>query len=256
LFFNYSVVVMAGAAYQKSNLRELLDRFVVAQRQDIHAFCGGHLNQSNLYRPTDQAPYTNWASVGPTKLAPLAVQSQNDDKRYEGDVENMKDSLFKFALGASGFQVPKKTLEETDHVEPCGSSNYAAERLSRETSDRPRLFNSVVRQTSALLMHGKDAQMGGSLPVRSADGTSSHLCRSPAPLTQIQVVKGYRGKLESNILPGHQETVTKKDQLKKMRTFDAQVLRRSDAFQQHILTGVHAVDYLEKHLAKVIQYLL
>ncbi len=45
------------------SLKELLDGLLLSQRQDIHAYSGGHLNESNLWKPPERATYSSWKSA-------------------------------------------------------------------------------------------------------------------------------------------------------------------------------------------------
>ncbi len=45
------------------SLKELLDGLLLSQRQDIYAYSGGHLNESNLWKPPERANYSSWKSA-------------------------------------------------------------------------------------------------------------------------------------------------------------------------------------------------
>ena len=45
------------------SLKELLDGLLLSQRRDIKAYSGGHLNEANLWKPSEKASHKSWRSA-------------------------------------------------------------------------------------------------------------------------------------------------------------------------------------------------
>ena len=58
-----SVTMATDAKVASMSLREVLDGLLVAHRQDIHAYGAGHLNESNLVKPSESADRRSWPSA-------------------------------------------------------------------------------------------------------------------------------------------------------------------------------------------------
>jgi hypothetical protein len=238
---------MSEVAAKELSLSELLDKFVDAQKQDIHTYYGGHLNESRLYRSPDCAPYAKWVTVGSSQLTHSA---RHHAKTTQKRVATMKDSLFRFSVGISGLPVPELRSLTPDFITSY-EEQHQAER-SKPATCSPHINN--VRPHSELgdITHSplqtECVSQRKCVTDEAVPLTTSHLVKNSDFVADVKSANW----CQTNVLPSHLSTVTKKDQFRKMKEYETHVLRRPDAYRRQILTGTQAVKPIEAHLQQVI----
>lgn len=239
---------MSEVAATERSLRELLDDFVDAQKQDVHTYYGGHLNESRLYRSPECAPYTKWATAGSSQLT---YSARCCNKSAQQRVETMKDSLFRFSVGMAGLPVPEVRLATPDFITAYEEQHPVESPRSATCS--PRINNYVSHLKPRALTHSslhtvcaseRKCGTGEVLPL-----PRSHLMKSSDFVADVKTVSQF----QTNVLPTHLATVTKRDLFRKMKEYETNILRLPDAYRRQILTGSQAVKSIETHLQQVVQ---
>ncbi len=246
------------------SLSNLLDGLVLAQRQDIHAFSAGHLNESNLRKPKAATDSKSWKSAKkpvekmvPKVAVPRAGITCNS---------KMQDALVNFTIGTAGNVVSSnskstkkkvlkpvaerekgnmklrkiKVLKSKDNEQSAGTEDgiFVEELVLPETMPiTPRTISTVPPSSES---RGKRS---GELPHTSDTSRASSVSGKKDLCLDIL--------FRHEFVPAHQQTVTKRDQLHKLREFEEKVLRKDEAQEQDVMSGTKAVDHLEMKLKAV-----
>lgn len=114
----------------KRSLRELLDKLVAAQKEDIYAYSSGHLNENKLFHPppyssSSPRPSTWSSSRRHASARHIALSPESDD------ATKMQSALASFALGLGSSVEPRKLNEAGE-----SPGNFQSLRQSSDTSDR------------------------------------------------------------------------------------------------------------------------
>ena len=244
---------MAESSLKERPLHALLDGILKSQRQDIHAFSGGHLNESNLYKPLSESSKKTWSSS--KKPIPLMLKKSEmpPRKRYSEEEERMKNTILNFSMGTTGVaggsdrrskkKSPKGTMkgpvkfDRSESVESEGSYNKADDGVLVEEIRPPEALLPRSRFLKSQSWAEEDLKHDKTFTDRE-DSFGALKDRNLA-------------RLKHQFLPGHLEAVTRRDQFKKLKEFESTVLRKQDALETNVLSGVKAVEHLEDKLRQV-----
>ena len=253
-----AATVSQGKAFNKmakkeKSLREILDGLVVSQKQDIHAFSRGHLNEANLPKPPDRAKHQSWESATKPNIQLVPKGVLPPTKRNTLHEDNMKKTILHFSVGTSG----NANVPITGKANPTPVSRSTAVLGSRSKSRKSHNADGVLIEELTLpeaLLAKTNYHNPKSKLERSSRDFSQERHRSPdqehdphtgTPKERLLPL------LKREFMPAHLEAVTKRDQLLKMRQFENVVLRKQDVVEQNIMSGVKAVAHLEARLQQV-----
>lgn len=256
----------------QKHLRSVLDNVESVQKNDIRDFSWGHLNEKNLYSSPvgPGTPGRLWKSskyVKPLELPKEreTVKSPKNKSKASSKDKKMKDVLYDFSVGTTG-SVPVQAKRTSRATPP---RREKIEEFKRETTEAK---SSEQRSVSAgsekslytqlddgvLVEELKPQEMMVTTPRISV---AQFLPKKLLPedenydimddLTQTVDRDGlltYR----HTFLPSYTTGVTKSDQYYKMKQFEHSVLRKQDSEEQNVLSGIKAVEHLEKRLQEVI----
>ena len=213
----------------KKSLHALLDDFANEHAKDIYDFSGGHLNESKLYNPntlhfTRESRWQTSHSI----LPPLSALAGEDSK---SDARTHRESLMKSSLQYFSVDLPNQQPKPPSRRKL--SSRFRKSRVS---------FNAIrseITPPSDWLddgVHVEELQHPASvIHFVNGDLDRRHALKRITPSQHL-------------LLPDYLDGVTKRDQLSKMLQYDRNVLKRQDMHEQHVLTGVKAVEDLEIEL--------
>lgn len=119
---------MSSKLETKRSLRELLDKLVAAQKEDIYAYSSGHLNESKLFHPP---PYSSSPRPSTWSTSRHRASAQHRTVSPEwADATKMQSALASFALGFGSSATPQKPTEAGEMP-----GRLQSLRQSSETSD-------------------------------------------------------------------------------------------------------------------------
>ena len=239
---------------EEKSLKELLDGLIKSQKQDIHAFSAGHLNESNLPKPPEKASRKPWRAAlkRSINLVPKSTipPSKRDTKREDA----MMGTMLNFSIGTSGnAYVPRKPKPTPVSKAPTVLSN----RTKSSTISQKSLKSDGVLIEELVLPEAMLLKTGYSDPkarlTRSFQALASERLRTPpsSPGKQITPREQMLPELKHQFIASHLEAVTKKDQLLKMQQFESEIIRKEDVTEQNVMSGVKAVSHLEAKLQQV-----
>lgn len=258
------------AAYKFTShrqLKNLLNDAEVKQKKDIKDFAGGHLNESRLFRPP-----SDWASVkwtaGKDTARPLSlpksglieVRKQNGEQSNK--INNVLNVLYDFSVGTSGsVPVPKKN--QSNALPNKKSYKKQDDHDSRPVSTRKNI-SPVSRKSiyteledGILVEELKAEEMMLRHPVIEPVMIKRTSAEDQDIMEELTERLDKDGLLtfRHSFLPTYHTGVTKKDQFTKMKQFESGVLRKQDSEEKKVLTGVKAVQHLEKKLQQELDNL-
>ncbi|XP_060568809.1 uncharacterized protein LOC132727379 [Ruditapes philippinarum] len=255
-------------------LRDAINSVEKVQKQNIDEYSWGHLNEKNLFRPPmhlTQGGGRIWKSSKKKKSVvkdsdlvpglPTPRQKQNKEKGKE-----MKDVLYEFSLGTmASVPMPSPNRIETPRREKINSFRKETTDVSRASEDSQKLRidsgKSIYSQlddgilveelgNQELMVKSPRVQQSYFPPARSRPFDSDYDIM--ADLTQTLDAEGYLVQKHS-FLPSFTSGVTKSDQFNKLRQFEDTVLRKQDCRERKVLSGVKAVEHLEKRLEEDLE---
>ena len=224
-----------GDGKSARSLHQLLDSVLALQRQDIHAFSGGHLNESNLYKPdTVKAIHTGrWKSSQPRKLPPVShlvqAEGHHRDQLVTMTQDQMKGILKEFSVDTP-LRVPQPPPVKRDAV-----------------SEAPVKVGHPQRHTEGDI--GPYQWMDDGILVEEMQ-VSDLAVPTLTPRTRCALQQEH-GERQQQFLPSYLEGITKKDQFRLMKRFEREVLGLEDTKVQNVFAGHAAVEQAETHLETV-----
>ena len=262
------------------HLRSVLDNVEAVQKNDIHDYSWGHLNERNL--PSTPARQGMQARIWKSSkhMKPLDLKKEQEVKKFQSPRQRtkgnkdkrMKDVLYDFSVGTTG-SVPVQSNRKARATPPRRDK---IEEFKRETTEartsEPRSVSAGSEKSlytqlddGVLVEELKPQEMMVTTPrINPAQFLPKKLLPEDEnydimdDLTQTLDRDGlltYR----HTFLPSYTTGVTKSDQYYKMKQFESSVLRKQDTQEQNVLSGIKAVEHLEKRLNEVyilILYLL
>ena len=256
------------------HLRDALNNIETVQKKDIKDFSWGHLNERNLYKQSLLESHGRiWKSSKKRKtpirdkdlLADVRIKGSN---REDDTDQRMTDILYEFSVGTTGsIPVPPRERRLTP------PNRKKLENFKKETSSKMPMdrSESVNRGESAKSVY---SQLNDGILVEELD-TQEMMVQSPRPkhpfktlttglsprdpnydimadLKQTLDPDGYL-TVKHSFLPSFKSGITKQDQYNRMRQFEDSVLRKQDCTEQKVLSGVKAVEHLERRLEEVVR---
>ena len=229
---------------KERELHELLDGLDVAHRKDIHDYSGGHLNEANLAKHATQSTHRKWR--GAKKPVPK-LQLPTPKESFHG--EKMTGTLANFSMGTSGALPTGKN----SNVPFQRMGTRAPVQVQRKPSEGEytKLDDGVLveelRQGEVMLANSRYSRPKAWVAEDLKDDENYDMSAVSQSLIKDQNL----AKLKHVFVPTHLAGITKKDQYAGFRNFQEKVIRKSDAVEQHVLTGVKAVEHLENKLQQV-----
>ena len=259
---------MAYKFLKSRQLKELLNGAEVKQKKDIHDYSGGHLNESILLQHYSAATRQSWETA---RLPESMLQrSQLIQAPPMDSKPHMEQALFDFSMGTAGVVPPRATGKKRQR---SGTKKYKflKEQKEKETTAEPSMESTstqslyseledgilVEELPASELMMKKTKEPPPALPkiktepsLLAAEDTmyttqTSFLSHQPRHLLHDL-------PFNYNFMSMHSMGVTKQDQYRKMKSLENNMLKKKDASEQNVLSGVKAVEHHEKKLQKVM----
>ena len=252
------------------HLRSVLDNVESVQKNDINDYSWGHLNERNLYSsPTHTNQKRIWKSS--KHLKPIVRKEQETEssgtprRRQSGRKDKkMKDVLFDFSVGTTG-SVPVHAVRKLQSTPPRRDK---IEEFKRETSEAK---TSAPRSVSAGSEKSIYTQLDDGVLIEELKPQEMMVTTPRIPIAQFlpkklppedenyDVMNDLTQTLDRDglltyrhtFLPSYMTGVTKSDQYYKMKHFESSVLRKQDSEEQSVLSGIKAVEHLERRLKEV-----
>lgn len=256
-------------------LRDALNSVEKVQKRNIDEYSWGHLNEKNLFRPPVHLGQGGngriWKSskkkkkpMKDTDLIPglqTYKQKQETDKR-----QDMKDVLYEFSLGTmASVPMPSPNCTETPKHEKINSFQKETSNVSKASEDSQKsrvdsgkslyseLDDGILVEelgNNELMVKSPQLQPSYYPPKRFKPGDPNYDIMTD--LTQTLDAEGYL-TLKHSFLPSFTSGVTKSDQFNKLRQFEDVVLRKQECRETKVLSGVKAVEHLERRLEEDLE---
>ncbi|XP_060072093.1 uncharacterized protein LOC132551964 [Ylistrum balloti] len=235
-------------------LRQLLNNAEVVQKKDIKDYAGGHLNQSNLFRPPTQWGNQKWNKTSPEPLSTKSKSKSTIVVSTRPPTERdhkMKDVLYDFSIGTSGslpthptnrqFKSPRKVSESRTSTRKCPSAS--SNRSLYTDMEKDGVYVEELKTDEVMLSSPRITNSKGKKlpPVEDNEYTvMEDLAKSLAEEGLLT--------FRHTFLPTHHMGVTKKDQYIKLMSFETDVLKKKESNEKKVLSGEKAVKHLEERL--------
>ena len=253
---------MAYKFLKSRQLRELLDGAEVKQKKDIHDFSGGHLNESILLQHYSAATRTSWESARPAE--PIVQRSQLLPDLQPGHRPQMQQALFEFSMGTSGV-VPTQPCDKKRQQSPTKKYKFLKEQKAKgvdvDSPSTQSLYSELedgilIEELPASELMLKKIKDPPALP-RIKSEPSLLTAEDTMYTTQTSILSRQPRHLlhdlpfNYNFVSMHGMGITRQDQYRKMRAFEVNMLKKKEASEQHVLSGVKAVEHHERKLQEV-----
>ena len=236
---------MATDALQDRSLRQLLDGLIISQKQDIHAYSGGHLNEANLPKPLDHYSYRSWTSAKkkiPSLLPPSKIPKTS--KKHAKPNDGMKDTLVKFSLGTTGTLPPVKRKKS-----PKGTKGPVQCDLPKSAGVYSKTDDGVLVEELRLPEYLLDTPRKSQTKAWAEEDLKTD--KAEGGLSQGNIKDQNLMKFKKKFVPSYHDAVTKRDQYSKFKKFESEVLQTEDTKETNVFSGQRAVQHLETKLQKV-----
>ena len=239
-----------GRPLKERDLRDILTGLDIAHRKDIHDYSGGHLNESNLAKHPTKTSYKSWDSSKQKSVPKLNLPSEPKSNYHQ---ERMKGTMANFSMGTSGAlptgkksQVPYRRQGTKGPVKvargpSAGKYGKADDGVCVEELQPGELMLANSRYSRPKAWVEEDLKDDENYDMSS--------------VSQSLIKDQNLAKMKHVFVPTHLAGITKKDQHAGFRSFEEKVIRKKDATEQHVLTGVKAVEHLENKLQQVRSFL-
>lgn len=224
---------------KERNLHDLLEGLTKAHKKDIHDFSGGHLNEANLAKGGVHGGYRSWRSAKKP-----AVKSQLPRPTKESAHEaKMKNTFANFSMGTSAATSSKPPFKRLGTKGPV----HVARKPS--AGEYSRMDDGVLVEElgDIMLANSRYSKPKAWVEEDLKDDDNYDL----SSVSQALIKDQNLAKLKHTFVPGHLSGITKKDQYNSFKNFENQVIRKHDAMEQNVLSGVKAVEHLETKLQQV-----
>ncbi len=154
----------------------------------------------------------------------------------------MKDAVVNFSLGTTG-ALPLPPVHKRQFKGTRGPVKVKLASRSESATSRASDDSYTKRDDGVLIEELK-------LPdvmIRNI----SHETPTYTEDTSPRVVDGSKFQPRKLFLSGFQEAITKKDQFAKLKAFENDIIRKQDTKEKYVLTGIKAVEHLERKLKEV-----
>lgn len=201
---------MTTKAETKRSLRDLLDRLVAAQKEDICAYSSGHLNESKLFKANQATPLPR-ASTWATSRCQSSRKHRAPPTPPHGanSAEIMQTALKGFALGVGGTILNHDTSK-------ASSKSTRADHVRFDLNDLGSKFDESILSASS----------------------DKNRRQSETKLNDS----------DSYLLPRYLESLTKTEEFNRLRAYENQVLEKEKLLQRGFGSGKEMIDSLESKL--------
>lgn len=259
---------MAYKFLKSRQLKHLLNEAEEKQKKDIHDFSGGHLNETLLLQHYSAATRTSWDTA---HLPESMMQRSFVVKNPAPDQQpQMKQALFEFSMGTTGVVPPQRDArrrpsplkkykylkEQKERQSPAAVDSPSPQSLYSELEDGI-LIEELPAQELMLKAQRKKTETAAE-EKKSQEGLVSEdtmFTTQTSLLTQQPQYSQHDLPLHYNVLPMHSLGITRADQYRKMRSFENNMLRKKDASEQKVLSGMKAVEHHERKLQQELKAL-
>lgn len=251
----------------RKQLKQLLNNVEGVQKYDIHSYAGGHLNESYLYKPPSSWASSKW-TAGKGKRISLVERSAVTEAPVRKSTEreaSMKETLYDFSVGTTGsvplypsevnmapqiryknIKTPVSIIGTTDdRPESTKRNPSAASKKSIYTELQDGVLVEELRAEEILLPG--DSRQGKRLPPMEEESDQNDVMENIHKGQPMDSLLTFRHQF----LPTHHIGVTKRDQYRKMKSMESQVIGLEDASERNVLSAVRAVEHLERRLQEV-----
>lgn len=261
---------MAYKFLKSRQLKQLLNGAEDKQKKDISEYSGGHLNESVLLQHYAASTRKPWETA---RLPESMVQRSAVTERQAPDQRpSMEQALFEFSMGTTGVVPPKKDAKR--RPSPLKKYKFLKEQKEKRSSvevDSPSAHSLYSELQDGILIEELPVQelmlktprqktQTESAAKPEVSGTNfvsedTMFSTQTSFLTQQPRHLHHDLPFHYNILPMHSVGVTRADQYRKMKSFETNMLRKKDASEQKVLSGVKAVEHHERKLQQELRAL-
>jgi len=257
------------------HIKRILNDAEDKQKKDIKDYAAGHLNESVLLKAPISFHRQSWASAHAPDIQLVKPSKPQHQPRAQGDKGTPKEALFDFSLGTAGVIPPFKTnvpkspdvryklvpAGERSLLPPSRTSQSLYSQLEdgvlieelppQELMMRVPRVSQRATMTSKLLSSRSQEAVGTDDPQASADLGEQMLTQDPftskpsgdlSPLPVSPLPPSY------TLLPMHSKGITRQDQYRRMKAFDASVLQKKELSERNVLSGEKAAKHHEQKL--------
>lgn len=241
----------------RRTLQSLLDNVENVHKKDIFTFSGGYLNESKLYKLPREMTSAAWPSAKksaiPVATSKLPIPSVGRNAKDH----KMTETLKMFSLGSSGAVAPVSekpnragtkgplhVLRKPSAVSSQGSYSARDDGILVENMGNAETMVNAGKASKCVTWDQYD--------LRGSSQDSSN--KGAAAFSQAVLKDKNLGNIKHKFLPSHLNAVTKKDQYRKLMSFEHTVLQKYDTMEQNVMSGAKAVDHLETKLRDVSKW--
>lgn len=277
VFFPESDLAMAYKFLKVHQLRQLLDDSEVKQKKDIYDFSGGHLNESILLQHHSTTKRKPWSAA--KKPESMLARSWTGQQPSLDQKLKMENVLFEFTMGTTGV-IPKRREDSKLHS-PIKKYKFLKAQKSTTPDEGSISTHSIYSEiqddilveelpTHELMLKTSNSAHACIHKTHSGMAASKHIngmaasklendfvLESTVLIPQTPLNSHSQEHTNNNIsfnydiVPMHSAGITRYDQYRKLRSFEDTVLHKKDASEQKVLSGIKAVEHLEKKLSEV-----
>ncbi|CAH1799977.1 unnamed protein product [Owenia fusiformis] len=244
-------------------LADLLNRFEVANVRDTHDLSGGHLNESNMLKHAEISNRKPWeSSQKPHINMREAGKLQHGGKKNNESQKTMLDTLINFSMGTAGtLESPTKVPEMPNPIKFMQPDlTYKLEPIDNKSKPKSRQkspVNTLHTETiprAADQKHEKSLQQETMKNPRLLDQTFIQELTIPdlmlpkSKYHDSDYIDSGRDSPKHVFVPNHLTAITKKDQHRQIKDFEQTIVRKHETMEQNVLSGVKAVEHLERKL--------
>lgn len=258
-------------------LRTILDSALDAHRKDIYDYASGHLNSNKLVQVQIASKHgAHWKTSSVSKPAARkrkpankAAISEMNSALTDFALQGMNNMPYPSSIESSGSMLDSQKSAERidvnlekrfidgveaiikDPATPSSFSRFLPQRessSSQESGNKPLSSKPKKKILPVYRVLPKDFQEELKLPEIMLPNINSLLTMPPS-LHPLYDTKSTLEKAEpQKFVTTHFAGVTYKDQYRKMKDFDQNVLKRSEANERNVLLGHKAVHHIEQKL--------
>lgn len=242
------------------HIKGILNDAEEKQKRDIKEYAGGHLNESLLLKTELVLGRKTWESARAPNIKLVQATRPVHKPIKKQEKGHPHEALFDFSLGTAGVIPPAGSKEPKtsdvrykliDPDDPSPLPHYSDNSVYSQLEDgvlieemppqelmmrapRPRA------RAPAPLTEDADIPGGGDVLNTSHSSPMSRQVMSPMPLNY-------------NLVPMHSKGLTRKDQYRRMKAFDATVLQKRELVEQKVLSGERAARHHEFKLEQDLE---
>ncbi|XP_005090080.1 uncharacterized protein C6orf118 isoform X2 [Aplysia californica] len=249
------------------HIKTILNDAEDKQKKDIKDFAGGHLNESVLLKAPIVLNRKPWASAHAKDVSLKAASKPQHKPRVKSEKGTPKEVLFDFSLGTAGVippvksKVPKTPEVRYRLVPPDEKEGEDSEDVPSFTpkSLYSQLEDGVLIEELPPQELMMPVSRGRRRPLAAESGEDKLPFVGDSMFTSQTSFLSRRSDMISplpfnySLVPMHSKGLTRKDQYRRMKGFDATVLKRKELTEQKILSGEKAARHHEFKLEQDLE---